>query len=144
MKKIRWFVFVSFVFMQLAVASFGASTVTRLADLNIGSSGSYPSNFTGFSNQVFFSAYTQATGFELWKYDGNSVSLVADINPTVDDLGFGLKEGNDSSPSWLTAYKGNLYLSAYEPTHGDELWRYDGSQVTRVSDINPDANNTIK
>lgn len=144
MKKMRWFFVLSFGFLQLVFVSLGASTVTRLADLSPGASGSYPSNFTGFSNQVLFSAYTQVTGFELWKYDGNSVSLVADINPTVDDLGFGVKEGNDSVPSWLTPFKTDLYFSAYEPTHGDEVWRYDGSQVTRVSDINPDANNTIK
>ena len=115
-----------------------------LADLNPGSAGSYPSNFTGFGGAVLFSAYTLNTGFELWKYEGNSVALVADINPTSDDVGFGVKEGNDSLPSWLTPYKGQIYFSAYTPMRGDELWRYDGNTTTRVSDINPDQNDTIK
>lgn len=121
-----------------------ASAARLLTDLNAGSSGSYPSNFTAFGGNVLFSAYTLATGFELWKYNGSTVSLVADINPTADDIGFGVMEGNDSLPTWLTPYNGQLYFSAYEPTRGAELWRYDGNTATRVSDIAPDLNDTIK
>jgi ELWxxDGT repeat protein len=131
--------------IALAVANkTEAATAHLLADLNPGTAGSYPSNFTAFNGSVLFSAYTLATGYELWKYDGTKVSLVADINPTVDDIGFGTKEGNDSFPTWLTPYKSAIYFSAYEPKRGDELWRYDGINVTRISDIAPDANDTIK
>ena len=121
-----------------------AATAHLLADLNPGTAGSYPSNFTAFNGSILFSAYTLATGYELWKYDGTKVSLVGDINPTADDVGFGVMEGNDSLPTWLTPYKGDIYFSAYEPKRGDELWRYDGTNVARVSDIGPDPNDTIK
>lgn len=115
-----------------------------IADLNPGPVGSYPSNFTTFAGSLYFGAYTQATGFELFKFDGTNVSLVADINPTVDDIGFGVLEGNDSIPDWFTEMEGVLYFSAFEPRRGAELWSYDGMTATRVSDISPDANDTIK
>ena len=53
-------------------------------------------------------------------------------------------EGNDSLPTWLTEFGGQLYLSAFHPARGAELWRFDGTQAARVSDINPDANDAIK
>src|SRR5687768_13857276 len=77
----------------------------RIADLNPGSVGSFPSNFTTFSGQLFFSAYTLSTGRELWKFDGTNVALVADINPTADDLG-GVFEGNDSNPRGFRSFDG--------------------------------------
>src|SRR5947207_502331 len=79
-----------------------ADVVQQLADLNPGVAGSYPSNFTSFSGSVYFSAYTLNTGRELWKFDGTNVTLAANINDTVDDLGNGIFEGNDSVPAWFT------------------------------------------
>src|SRR5688500_7350603 len=115
-----------------------------IAELNPGAVGSYPSNFTSFGGKVYFSAYTQATGFELFRFDGTNVTLAADINDTVDDIGFGVLEGNDSVPSYMTELNGVMYLSAFEPRRGAELWKHDGSGAVRVSDINEDANDAIK
>ena len=109
----------------------------RIADLNPGSVGSFPSNFTTFSGQLFFSAYTLSTGRELWKFDGTNVALVADINPTADDLG-GVFEGNDSNPRGFRSLDGALYFSAFEPFYGNELRRFQSNQVVRLTDINPD------
>jgi ELWxxDGT repeat protein len=134
-----------FVIFWVPVTQISAATGARqLADLNPGAGGSYPSNFTAFGGALYFSAYTLSNGFELWRYDGNSVTLAADINPTIDDIGFGVKEGNDSVPSWLTIFGGQLYFSAFHPGRGAELWRFNGSGAERVSDINPDQNDTIK
>ena len=122
-----------------------AATGARLiSDLNPGATGSYPSNLTSFGNSLFFSAYTLATGFELFRTDGTNINLVQDINPTADDIGFGVMEGNDSLPSWLTVRSNQLFFSAYEPRRGAELWRYDSVSASRVSDIAPDVNDTIK
>jgi ELWxxDGT repeat protein len=126
------------------IRSIMAATAVLVADLNPGSAGSYPSNFTVFNNKLDFSAYTLDTGRELWVYDGANVTLVADINDTKDDIGFGVFEGNDSLPSWLTPFNDALYFSAYEPRRGAELWRTTGTVTERVADINPDANDTIK
>lgn len=121
-----------------------SAQAVRVTDLNPGAAGSFPSNLTVYAESLVFGAYTQATGFELWKYDGATVQLIADINPTSDDLGNGIKEGNDSLTDWLTVFNGNLYFSAFEPRRGAELWTYNGTTASRVSDISPDLNDTIK
>jgi ELWxxDGT repeat protein len=141
----RKLVLLSLVGALVLVSEVRAATGARLlADLNPGSVGSYPSNFTGFGGALYFSAYTLQTGFELWRYNGSTVTLAADINPTADDIGSGVLEGNDSIPAWLTEFGGQLYFSAFHPARGAELWRFDGSQAARVSDINPDLNDAIK
>src|SRR5688500_4104839 len=126
---------------QYTVAATGAQLV---GDLNAGSVGSFPSNLTAHASNLFFSAYTLETGRELWRYDGTNIALVADLNETRDDLGGGVFEGNDSLPAWFTPFNGHLFFSAYDPRRGAELWRYDGTNVQRVADINPDINDTIK
>jgi len=120
------------------------STAHRVADLNPGSAGSFPSNLTVFGNSLYLSAYTFTTGRELWKYDGGNILLLTNINDTADDIGGGLLEGNDSVPQWPTVFNGTLYFSAFDPRRGGELWRHDGTNAFRVADINPDANDTIK
>jgi ELWxxDGT repeat protein len=126
------------------IQTFAAGQLQRLADLNPGSVGSFPSNITVFANSVYFGGYTLETGRELFKYDGTNVTLAADINDTKDDLGGGTLEGNDSLPSWLTPFNGWLYFAAYEPRHGAELWSLQGTNIARVADINPDINDTVK
>ncbi len=54
------------------------------------------------------------------------VTRVADINPGL--LG--------SSPRGMTVFDGAMYFSADDGTYGRELWKYDGSAVTRLSNIN--------
>lgn len=132
----RWLILIP-ALLLLALYSAKGADARRLADLNPGATGSYPSNFTVFNGQVYFSAYNYAKGFELWKYDGSNVVLVADINPTTDDIGEKTPEGNGSHPGWLTSFSGNLYFSAFEPASGGELWRYDGIETVRLTDINP-------
>ena len=114
-----------------------------VTDLNPGTVGSYPSNFFTFAGNVYFSAYTQPTGFELFRYNGTNITIAADINDTVDDIGFGVLEGNDSAPNEFASFNGSLFMSAFEPRRGGELWSFNGSTPARISDINPDANDSI-
>jgi ELWxxDGT repeat protein len=131
-------------FLSAAIQTRGATNFERLADLNPGSVGSFPSNFTAYAGNLYFSAYTLSTGRELWKYDGTNVTLVADIDETKDVLLDGTVAGNDSLPSFLTVFDGLLFFSAYDSHRGDELWKHNGTNVTRVADISPDANDTVK
>jgi ELWxxDGT repeat protein len=115
-----------------------------VSDLNPGSSGSYPTNLAAFTTNLCCSASTPATGRELWRSDGSTITLVSNINNTVTDAGGGVFFGNDSSPTDLTVFNNILYFAAYDPYRGDELWRYDGTNVSRVADISPDADDSVK
>jgi len=53
-------------------------------------------------------------GGELWKWDGTNVTLVADINETKEDIGFGTFEGNDSQSAWPAGHNSALYFSAFK------------------------------
>ena len=139
-----------FVIAVMAIAGAASSataqegTFRRIADLNSGSVGSFPTNLTVFADSLYFSAYTLQTGRELWRYNGSNIVLATNINDTADDIGSGVLEGNDSIPDWLTEFDKALCFSAFDPRRGGELWHYDGTNGVRVADINPDANDMIK
>ena len=98
-------------------------------DLNAGSGSSNPGLMTVFNGALYFRANDgNGAGFELWKYDGTTATLVADINPG---------SGN-SSPSDLIVFGSELVFTANDgSTFGDELWRYDGTNVSLIADIRP-------
>ncbi|MDW8221981.1 MAG: cadherin-like domain-containing protein [Gemmatales bacterium] len=80
---------------------------------------------------VYFVAFTQAEGWELWKTDGTTASLVADINPGT----------LSSNPRLLTNVNGTLFFIAEEQNTGIELWTSNGTAAgTRlVRDIRSGA-----
>jgi ELWxxDGT repeat protein len=119
-------------------------TVSRVADLNPGSVGSFPSNFITFNGGLYFSAYTFELGRELFKYDGANTLLVSNINDQTHLDESGAQLGNDSIPSGFTLFNGALYFSAYDQRRGGELWKYDGSAAVRVADIHPDRDDFVK
>ena len=61
-----------------------------------------------FDNALYFSADDGVHGIEIWKYDGNRASLVADINPGIQE----------SSPQDLTVFNHALYFGAFDGVHG--------------------------
>ncbi|MHC4402014.1 MAG: hypothetical protein ACYTG0_20270 [Planctomycetota bacterium] len=67
-----------------------------------------------FAGALYFAGETTDHGVELWRYDGKSTSLAADVNP-----------GSGSSvPRGFTVFEGELYFAANDESHGDELWKY--------------------
>ena len=101
--------------------------VQRVADINT-ETGSSPAYLEVFNNVLYFSATgSDNAGNELWKYDGAAPpSRVQDIN-----VGAG-----GSDPAYLTEFNGALYFKATGDNAGAELWRFNGSAVGRVADIN--------
>jgi ELWxxDGT repeat protein len=94
--------------------------IRRVSLINPGAD-AIPSDFAEFNGELYFAASGPSTvggpGRELYRFDGNAVSLVEDINP-----------GNASSnPSGLTVFEGKLYFAATHAATGRELYEYDGT-----------------
>jgi len=93
-------------------------------------------NLTPMGGRLFFTAAERTHGEELWKSDGSRAGtvLVKDINPTDTYPYY-----SSSSPHELTAVEGRLFFTAYDGSHGNELWRSDGSRAgtVLVKDIDP-------
>jgi ELWxxDGT repeat protein len=94
---------------------------------------SSPYNFTVVNNTLFFTAYNDTYGSELWKSDGTTAGTVL-----VKDIYTGT---SGSNPSYLTAISGTLYFQAYDSTYGGELWKSNGTAAgtVLVKDIYPGA-----
>jgi ELWxxDGT repeat protein len=76
--------------------------------------GSYPDELTNVNGLLYFSAYEDVHGRELWQSDGTAAGtvMVKDINPG----------SADSAPQDLVAMNNKLYFSADDGAHGRELW----------------------
>ena len=104
---------------------------------------SYPGSLTEYNGKLYFSAFNNETGFELWVSDGTAegTNLLADIDPDNrpdDDLDYG------SFPSNFIEYNGKLYFAASDGENGDELWVSDGTtEGTKLAvDITPGGYST--
>jgi len=96
--------------------------------LGVGSSD--PADITPYNGEVYFTAFSAATGRELWKLNAAGLPvLVADIYP----------EGS-SDPAELTVFNNELYFTAYHPDHGRELWKIDAAgAASLVTDVFADG-----
>ncbi len=91
--------------------------------------------FTIVGGNLFFFAYTDQKGAELWKTDGtsNGTSLVKDIfEGSFSSLAL-------SSEATQICFNNVLYFTASDGKHGMELWRSDGTEqgTFLVKDICP-------
>lgn len=102
-------------------------------DINAGNgNGAYDQNPSGSSmavmgSYVYFPADNGTSGFELYKWDGNTAPTLAyDVRPGM--IG--------SSPAELTVLNGKVYFVAETPLYGKELWVYD--PVTSIASLAAD------
>ena len=111
-----------------------SSQVVLVKDINPGSGGSSPNNFTEFNDKLYFSASDNENGQELWVSDGTTegTQLVENINPG----------SGSSSPNNFTEFNDQLYFSASDNENDQELWVSDGTTegTQLVKDINPGIN----
>jgi ELWxxDGT repeat protein len=95
---------------------------------------------TNVNGTLFFRADDGSTGYELWKSDGTTAGtmLVKDIRPGTSDFG-------PVSPGSLFNANGTLYFRANDGSHGNELWKSDGTTAGTVllKDIRPGSNDGL-
>ena len=126
------------------------SGTVMVKDINNGSGSSIPFSNSALSvnsnihlkamnntNTLFFVANDGIHGEELWKTDGTSSGtvMVKDINPG----NAGVVDCNCLRA--ITVVGNTLYFTADDGTHGEELWKSDGttSGTVMVKNINTDA-----
>ncbi len=94
----------------------GTNPPVRAFDINPGPADSAPTYLTLFNNALYFSANGDASGFELWKFDGATATRVVDINTA-----------GSSNPAYLTVHNNELYFQANaNDGAGAELWKFKG------------------
>jgi ELWxxDGT repeat protein len=77
-----------------------------------------------FNDAIYFMGKMTGIDYEMWKYDGTTVSQVADINPGA----------SSSLPTAMSPFRNSYMFYANDGTHGTELWRLDGlSDVFRLT-----------
>ena len=108
---------------------FGTDGVdVEVFDINVGVDNSDPGQFTEINGTIYFTAFTEETGLELWKLnESDGLELVSDITPGI----------NSSSPTQLRAIGDWLYFTANAGAVGYELWRTNGTTTEMVIDLLP-------
>jgi ELWxxDGT repeat protein len=110
----------------------GAAGTTELVDdINGVAAGSSVTGLTEFQDRVYFAADGPGNGIELWRSDGTTTEIVADVNPV-----------GDSEPRSLTVVGDQLFFTANDGTHGREVWVSDGvpepaGTTGLVADLDP-------
>jgi autotransporter-associated beta strand protein/ELWxxDGT repeat protein len=93
-----------------------------IADLSSGDSS--PSGFVQYGGFTYFNTDDGVTGFELWRTDGISTSLFADLHET-----------GSSNPKLLTVANGKLFFAAASSATGREVWVTDGVSPPQVLEV---------
>lgn len=120
---------------ETAVAAPPPVTVQIVKDIMPGSSDSYPNDFFSLDGILYFSAFDNAHGFELWRSDGTPAGtyMVKDINPG----------SGHANPTGMVAYSGYFndsdfyFLAETGSSPSYQIWKSDGTAAGTVQAVAP-------
>ena len=106
-------------------------TIELVEDIWEGDLDGTPRYFINYQDDLYFTAKDPIAKWELFQYDGSTVSIVSDL----------MHDGS-AVPNNYVIYNGKLYFSASgmdasDNPVGRELFSYDGSTVSLIADIMP-------
>jgi ELWxxDGT repeat protein len=105
------------------------ATATSIGSIYTGDAGSLPTNYVNLGSYSYFLATDSTIGTQLYKTDGTVNGTTVVSLPT-----------NVSNPSQLTLMGSAIYFTATDSTNGaakgTELYKFDGTNITLVNDIN--------
>ncbi len=107
--------------------------VELVADINpVGDSN--PQSLTVVGNRLFLTAVSGGHGRELWRSDG----VPGGVTEMVEEINAGAASSICGIP-YLTPLGNELFFCASDGSHGNELWRSDGTAAgtNMVTDVNP-------
>ncbi len=110
----------------LLCAYMAPAQVVRELTINAGAGSSNMSYPTIFNGDLYFHADNGTNGYELWKYDGATASMVYDINSGA----------SNSVPHNFTVMASKLYFMATDgggSTTYPRLWSYDGTNTPSLA-----------
>lgn len=156
-----------FIFLMIFISSDLFSQAAILKDINPGVASSQifcgkidnhrdmdvmQSNYTIFNDKLYFGAYDDIHGYELWVSDGsdNGTTIVKDIGIVKDQYvstninGSGLYFSTIGEPTSLTVYNNELFFCAKDGANNYKLWKSDGTSdgTVVVKDIFGGFNNS--
>ena len=113
----------------LLYAQFAEREIFQAAEINPGSGHSSIYDIAELGGKLYLNATHPATGRELFVYDGQSVELVADLNPGPANGLYDMR--------FIASTGSEIYFQATDGTVGYELYKFDGTDLTLVADMNP-------
>lgn len=114
----------------LSSLSFGTFAQTLVQDINPGTGHADPREMIGLGSDIYFRAKDGTNGWELWKYDGSTASIIS------------INASGNSSPESLTVAGSYLYFVANDGIHGWEIWKTNGTNTSMLPEINLGNNST--
>ncbi|MBM7518202.1 ELWxxDGT repeat protein [Nocardioides nitrophenolicus] len=119
----------------------GTSSYTYNGHTYTDDNSSWPRDFVAMGGNVYFTAFDEAHGRELWKSDGTATGtvLVKDVNPGSAGSTYSGYGEYGSGGTSLAVIGNTLYFAAYEGEHGQELWASNGTTggTALLKDITP-------
>ena len=115
-----------------------ADSVERVTDLAV-EKGGILSSLAVFKDGIFFTTYDGPDSIALWQYDGERAMVVK--SGFRDSWERGSVQRAEmpalysSIAQRICATEDQLYFTADDGTHGQELWKYDGHRAQIVSDV---------